>query len=80
VETYEEAFFYVNEDALIPQIGKSGAEDVVDFSRKQKGSFAVRAEVRASLDNIKEISILPQKEFGVTRREKEGKSAGSVKE
>jgi len=80
-ETYEEAFFYVNEDALIPQIGKSGAEEVVELLQKVKrGALPVRAEVRASLDNIKEISILPPKEFVVTRREKGGKAAGSVKD
>jgi ABC-type transport system substrate-binding protein len=80
-ETYEEAFFYINEDALIPQIGKSGAEEVVELLQKvKKGALPVRAEVRASLDNIREISILPPKEFVVTRREKEGKAAGPVKE
>jgi len=80
-ETYEEAFFYVNEDALIPQIGKSGAEEVVELLQKVKrGALPARAEVRASLDNIREISILPPKEFVVTRREKEGKAAGSVKD
>jgi len=80
-ETYEEAFFYVNEEAVIPQIGRSGAEEIVELLKKAKrGALPVRSEVRSSLDNIREISILPPKEFVVTRREKEGKTATPVKE
>jgi ABC-type transport system substrate-binding protein len=39
-----------------------------------------RAEVQASLDNIRKIFILPPKEFVVARKEQKGKAAGSVKE
>ncbi len=68
-EIYEEAFFYINEDALIPQVGRLDAKGVVDFLqrvRKEAGT----PQVRASLDNIREISILPPTESVVTRQEK----------
>ena len=80
-EIYEEAFFYVNEDASIPQVGKAGAKEVVELLQKvRKGMLPIRAEVKASFDNIREISILPPREFVVTRREKEGKGAGQFKD
>jgi len=73
-EIYEEAFFYVNEDAPIPRVGKAGAEEVVELLKKvKKGMLPIRADVKTSFDNIREISILPPREFVVTQREKEGK-------
>jgi len=35
-EIYEEAFFYVNEEASIPHVGKAGAEEIVKLSGGQK--------------------------------------------
>jgi len=79
-EIYEEAFFYVNADAPIPQMGKAGAEEVVELLQKvKKGVLPAFAEVKTSLDNIREISILTPKEFVVTRQEKEGKGTGPIK-
>jgi ABC-type transport system substrate-binding protein len=68
-EIYEEAFFYVNEDASIPQVGKLDAEGVVRLLRRAKRE-ARSARVRASLDNIRDISILFAKGYVVTRQEK----------
>ena len=59
-EIYEEAFFYVNEGARIPGTGKSDANGVADLLRKAKtDSFSASPELRATLDNIKEISVIP---------------------
>jgi len=80
-EIYEEVYFYVNEDAPVPQIGKSGPEAVVRLLQQARGgTLPTPPEVRASLDNIREISLLPAKEFVVIRGEKEAKAAGSAKE
>jgi hypothetical protein len=43
-EIYEEAFFCVNEDASIPQVGRLDAEGIVKFlqrAKKEAGSFEV---------------------------------------
>ena len=73
-EIYEEAFFYVNEEASIPHLGKAGAEEVAQLLRSAKErSLPVNAELKASLDNIREISVLPAGEFLVTKREKKEK-------
>jgi ABC-type transport system substrate-binding protein len=70
-EIHEEAFFYVNSDASIPGAGKLDGEGIVELiqrAKKEAGSFS--AQMRASLGNIQEISILPAREYTVTRQEK----------
>jgi len=79
-EIYEEAFFYVNEEASIPQAGRIGAEGIVELLKRAKRGEIPVAGVKASLDNIREISILPSREFVVTRREKEGRRTEQVKD
>ncbi len=72
-EIYEEAFFYVNEDAHIPQVGKADAKEVVELLKRAKaGDLPATAGAKASLDNISEIAIIPPREFSVTRRETTG--------
>jgi ABC-type transport system substrate-binding protein len=74
-EIYEEAFFYVNEDAHIPQAGKADAKGVVALLKRAKaGDLRASAGVKASLDNISGISIIPAREFSVTRQERTGKA------
>jgi ABC-type transport system substrate-binding protein len=69
-EIYEEAFFYVNEAANIPGLGIAGAEEVVVLIQKAKTQdFPANPELQASLSNIQEISIVPAREFSVTRHE-----------
>ncbi len=70
-EIYEEAFFYVNEDASVRQAGRLDTEGIVRLiqrAKKEAGSFS--AQTRASLDNIREISIVPAREYVVARQEK----------
>jgi ABC-type transport system substrate-binding protein len=72
---YEEASFYVNEDAHIPQVGKAGAQEVVErLKRAKTGDLPASAELKASLANISEISIIPPRGFSVTRQETTGKT------
>jgi ABC-type transport system substrate-binding protein len=75
-EIYEEAFFYINEDASIPQIGRLDAEGIVKFLQRVKKEAGI-PQVKASLDNIREISILPASESTVTRQEETPKGAKS---
>jgi ABC-type transport system substrate-binding protein len=73
-EIYEEAFFYVNEQASVPQGGRLDAEGIVKLlqrAKKEGGS----AQTRASLDNIRDISFSPAREYVVTREEKAAKGA-----
>jgi ABC-type transport system substrate-binding protein len=70
---YEEAFFYINEKASIPRVGKAGAPEVVKLLKRARGGYVpVSAQVKTSLDNIREIVIIPAREFLVTRQEKKG--------
>jgi len=70
-DIYEEAFFYVNEDAHIPHGGKTGPNEVVELLRRAKaGELPVSSEVKACLDNVTGISLIPAREFSITRRER----------
>jgi len=70
-EIHEEAFFYVNEEAAIPQVGTANAHEVLELLRRVKGGdIPTNAAVKASLDNIREITVIPARSFMVTRGEK----------
>ena len=78
-QVYEEAFFFVNEAAVIPGLGKASAKDVADLIRKAKQEKEISdPKLRASLGYIKEISVIPATEFAVIRHEKDQK--GNAKE
>jgi len=71
---HEEAFFYVNEKTNILSYGKLQAKEVIELLRRAKaGDLKTSNETKASLDNIRDISIIPANEFLVTRYEKETK-------
>jgi ABC-type transport system substrate-binding protein len=71
-EIFEEAFFYVNKEAELPGMGRAGAGEIVELLRKARaGDPSISPQTKVSLDNIKEISIIPAKGFTVTRIEKE---------
>ncbi len=70
-EIHEEAFFYVNKDASVPKAGRLDAEGIVNLiQRVKKEAGSLSAQARASFDNIREISIVPGREYLVTRQEK----------
>ena len=71
-DVYEEAFFYVNQPAEIPGLGNAGAKEVAEFLRqaKKKAEF-LDPGLKASLNHIKEISVIPSREFQATRPAKD---------
>jgi ABC-type transport system substrate-binding protein len=78
-DIHEEAFFYVNEKIDIPGIGRARAEEVVKLLQRAKAkAFSDSPEVKASLDNIKEVSIIPANEFTVTRHQRKKEAEGQI--
>ncbi len=74
-EIFEEAFFSLNEGAEIPGLGRAGAGEVVELLQKARaGDLPIIPHVKASLDHIKEISIIPAREFTVPIIEKKRKT------
>ncbi len=70
-QIYEEAFFYINEKTDIHGYGQLQAKEVIELLRKAKaGDLKVNNKTKASLDNIRDISIIPASKFLVTRHEK----------
>jgi ABC-type transport system substrate-binding protein len=61
---YEEAYFHVNESIAIPGLGHPNAQQVVDFlqAAKQKKTLP-SLQLKATLDNITEISVIPAREY-----------------
>ncbi|MBW1861307.1 MAG: peptide ABC transporter substrate-binding protein [Deltaproteobacteria bacterium] len=73
-EIYEEAFFYVNQKTAIPGAGEASAEDIADLLQNARmGYFPVDPALKTSLDNIREISIVPPGEFVAVKHEKNPK-------
>jgi ABC-type transport system substrate-binding protein len=69
---YEEAYFYVNDHANIPGLGKADPQRIADFLRKAKaGKNLSQASVRNSLDHITEISVIAPRKYTVIQHEKE---------
>jgi ABC-type transport system substrate-binding protein len=74
-KVYEEAFFYVNKSASIPGLGKQDSQGVVDFLKKaKKKNNAALPEVKNSLENITDISVIPPKDYTIFRQEKDPNS------
>jgi ABC-type transport system substrate-binding protein len=70
-EIHEEAFFCINEEATLPKVGKLQPQEIIQLiqrAKKEANSFSTQA--RASFDNIREISVIPAREYVVTRQEK----------
>ena len=70
-ELYEEAYFYVNELSSVPGLGKVGAEKIADFinEAKEKDDHS-NPGLKACLDTIKKIEIIPPGLFSTIRSEK----------
>jgi ABC-type transport system substrate-binding protein len=58
-DIYEEAFFFVNQDEDLPVYGKVNPEEMADLLRRAKESGTLNEKTQKSLENIKEISVLP---------------------
>jgi peptide/nickel transport system substrate-binding protein len=70
-DIYEEAVFYVNENAEIPGTGRASAEQVVRVLQKAKeDAIRTHSKLQTAFENIKEISLIPPQQFQVSRVEK----------
>jgi ABC-type transport system substrate-binding protein len=80
-EIHEEAFFCINEDAFVPNIGRTGAEGVLKIlhSRKKEAGLLSR-QAKSSFDNIRELSVVPAREYVLTRKEKATKGGAQERE
>ncbi len=63
-EIYEEAYFYCNETAEIPGRGKAGPDEIIGLLHQARsGEIQSDATLLNSLDNVREISLVPPQEF-----------------
>ena len=76
-KVYEEAYFYVNESISIPRLGRAAPQKIVDFLKSaQKKENLSPTELRSTLANISEVSVLPPRNWQADRQLKD--SAGST--
>ncbi len=66
----EEAYFYVNEEASIPGLGKADADQVIRFLKKAETAPPPGTALGKSLKVIREIGLIPPREYQVTMEEK----------
>lgn len=63
---FEEAFFYVNEAAIIPELGHASAQQIIDLIKGYDTEAASAIPgLKKTLANIKTISMIPAKEYKV---------------
>jgi ABC-type transport system substrate-binding protein len=79
---YEEAFFYINATAEIPNLGRLSPQAVVEFlqNSKQKENRSPPA-LKKTLDNIRSISLIPPHTYTVTKLNKtspDGKKTSEI--
>jgi len=79
---YEEAYFYINDKASIPGLGKAAeGKEIVRLLKKAKEERkGLPQKVAATLDNIRDISILPSRSVAVTLREQKKTKEGPERE
>jgi ABC-type transport system substrate-binding protein len=63
-EIYEEAYFYVNEEAAVPRVGKTDAKAIVKLINQAREEHAARKDpLSRSLSNIETVESLPPRQF-----------------
>ncbi len=75
-EIFEEAYFYVNDEAWIPKVGKKDAQGVVKLLRDAiKARIRENAPLFRSLGKIQRVEALPARSFEFSKKDKnaEGK-------
>jgi ABC-type transport system substrate-binding protein len=72
----EEAFFYVNETAVVAGLGQPTPQRIIDLlqSFKKKENLSP-PELKKTLDNIKAISLIPPHTYSVDRTIKDAQAA-----
>jgi peptide/nickel transport system substrate-binding protein len=74
----EEAFFYVNETATVADLGQPAPQQIIGLledSKKKKNLSP--PELKKTLDNIKAISLIPQRTYTVDRMRNDPQDARS---
>ncbi|MCJ7682657.1 MAG: ABC transporter substrate-binding protein [Desulfobacteraceae bacterium] len=80
-EISEEAYFYLNPNVLIPGVGKTDAEGIARILREAKeGGTDPDPGLKATLDRIKKIMIIPPEKVVETRHYKAAKEEKKEKE
>ena len=65
---YEEALFHVNDLAVVPGLGHPDARHIVDFLKTAKLKKTLPSpELKTSLENIAEISMIPPRKYTVDK-------------
>jgi ABC-type transport system substrate-binding protein len=73
-EIYEEAFFYVNEDANVSGARAATAEEIVDLiHRAMQDKVWTEERLRSSLRNIRKVSVIPASETVLIKQQKDPK-------
>jgi len=68
----EEAFFYVNEISEVAGLGRPAAQQIVDLlGNTKKKEDLTPPKLKKTLDNIKSISVIPQRTYTVERIKKD---------
>jgi ABC-type transport system substrate-binding protein len=63
-EVYEQAFFYVHDSVNIPGTGKASAAVIKELiTNAKRKTVSQDSGLKASLDNIKVITVIPPREF-----------------
>ena len=80
-EISEEAYFYLNSQAVIPGVGKADAEGIARILRDAKeGGTGLDPRLKATLNRIKKILIIPPEKVVETRHYKAAKEDKEEKE
>jgi len=67
-EVFEEAYFYVNPSADVPGLGKADPQDVANFLKNaKKKKNAITTGLKNSLDHMTSISVIPPRNYSVTK-------------
>ncbi len=71
-EIFEEAYFYVNDEAWIPNLGKADTKAIIQLLRDAvQGRESRDDPVSQSLANIEDIEALPARSFEVSKEERD---------
>jgi len=72
---FEEAFFYVNQAAIIPELGHANVGQIIDFLRDYDAQAAnALPGLQKTLANIKTISLIPAQKYTLSRKIKAANS------
>ena len=79
-EVLEEAYFYINDGAVIPGTGTGNAQNVIEIIRAAMENKTVPdQELRATLHRIKDVALIPANTYETVRVEKKQKEKKEIK-